>query len=183
MTGDPIGSTIAQGSSAPLLTAQDSFALPLSGRMPRFRAAGRLDRESARKMVEERSSRRWRCKTKSGEPRLAEHGGVWLSDLYEPYLLLQEMSGNHLAETSKLRPEWRLGCCTLQLDFPRRSGTYSDPKFNRIVVKSTLLHFSSESGPSGNSKNIQISRKLNRLLRGARGNTIENLLGSKTRTS
>ena len=32
----------------------------------------------------------------------------------------------HLAEMSKLQPEGRLGCCTLQLDFPRRSGTYSD---------------------------------------------------------
>ena len=63
---------------------------------------------------------------------------------------------NHLAETSKLHPEWRLGCCTLQLDFPRRSGTYSDLKFNRIVVQSTLLHFSSESGPSGKFRHFQI---------------------------
>ena len=70
------------------------------------------------------------------------------------------------SEMSKLQPERHLGCCTLQLDFPRRSGTYSDLIFNRIVVQSTLLHFSSESGPSGNSRDFQISRKLCRLLQG-----------------
>ena len=64
LIGDPIGSTIAQGFPAPLLAAQDSFAFPLSGRIPRFRAAGRLDRESARKMLEERPSGRWWAKSK-----------------------------------------------------------------------------------------------------------------------
>ena len=44
-------------------------------------------------MLEERPSGRWRAKTKSGEPRLPEHGWAGFSDLYEPYLLLQEMSG------------------------------------------------------------------------------------------
>ena len=46
-------------------------------------------------MLEERPSGRWRAKTKSGEARLEEHGWAGLSDLYEPYLLLQEMSGNY----------------------------------------------------------------------------------------
>ena len=47
----------------------------------------------------------------------------------------------HLAEMSKLQPERRLGCCTLQLDLPRRSGTYADLKFDRIVLQSTLPIF------------------------------------------
>ena len=33
--------------------------------------------------------------TKSGGARLFEHGWAGLSDFYEPYLLLEEMSGNY----------------------------------------------------------------------------------------
>ena len=70
----------------------------------------------------------------------------------------------HLAGMSKLQPERRLGCCTLHLDFPRRSGTYSDLIFNGTVVQSTLLHFSSESGPSGKFRHFQILRVHDALL-------------------
>ena len=45
-------------------------------------------------MLEEGPSGRWRCKTKSGGPRLAEHGWAGLSDLYEPCLLLPEEARN-----------------------------------------------------------------------------------------
>ena len=75
---------------------------------------------------------------------------------------------NYLRKASrrnvKVAAERRVGCCTLQLDFPRRSGTYSDLKFNRIVVQSTLLHFSSESGPSGKFRYFQILRVHDALL-------------------
>ena len=63
-------------------------------RMLEIRAASRLARQSARKSLEPRPSRRWRDKDKMGEARLSEHGWGGLSDIYEPYLLSKEMSGN-----------------------------------------------------------------------------------------
>ena len=42
------------------------------------------------------------------------------------------------------------------------------------VVQSTLLNFSSESGPSGNVRDFQISRKLCRLLQGIGEDTLGN---------
>lgn len=58
------------------------------------RAASRLARHSARKRLEQRPSRRRRDKHKMSEARLLEHGWGRLFDLYEPYLLQKEMSGN-----------------------------------------------------------------------------------------
>ena len=69
-----------------------------------------------------------------------------------------------LAEMSKSHPGRRLDCFTLQLAFLRPSWTYSGLKLNRIVVQSTLLHFSSESSPSGKFWHFQISHDHDTLL-------------------
>ena len=59
-----------------------------------IRAARRLARQSAKENARKKLLRTVAAKGKLGEPRLQEHGWEGLSDLYEPYLLQKEMSGN-----------------------------------------------------------------------------------------
>ena len=70
----------------------------------------------------------------------------------------------HLLEMSKSHPGRRLDCFTLQLAFLRPSWTYSGLKLNRVVVQSTLPHFSSESSPSGKFWHFQVSHDHDTLL-------------------
>ena len=69
-----------------------------------------------------------------GEARLSEDGWGGLSDLYEPYLLLKEMSGNSRAESKKsrhwlVRPRWGRGQgCFVMSGF----GAKHSPEYFRI---------------------------------------------------
>ena len=87
-----IGVKLAEVSSAlescRICKKQMPAAAAFRPRMLEIPAVSRLARHSAGKKLEHRPSRRWE------EARLSEHGWRGLSDLYEPYLLSKEMSGN-----------------------------------------------------------------------------------------